>query len=655
MRFWIDIENASHQRVGDGPIDTATRCTTRQRVSRVGEFSFEMPATDGRASLVTARRTAAIYGMVGGEKTYFGGGAIDKIVTRIGGGGVPMLQVSGSDLLTELSRISVGKLDLADTGDANIAALLSQVSSPPLSWAVSREVGSPEFRARLVYESVFNSLFAIAEKTGAFFRFDSSSLPTRGLEWFYTITDSGVLATMHGDPVALEGNTDVCLITDITVDQDSNDLKTRAFLFGSGEGDSITRAVYAVSWPNGSSTAGSYSVDDATFTYNYATNTLVNTAAEALYGRDELALAFKDIAPLSNTLVDMTAASDYLLVAGIQYLFNNRKPFQSYRLAVAGLRRTLKPGQSILVQARRYRDGEKPIDINQRLFILEVQNTVDTDGIYTSGLTVASMNRWPVNDNETIAREMAKTTVMSAHPQTGPNVDTISYREHLDDTHNATLHFWLGEETTTVQSVLVRFRVDPLRSTVTSIAGGSTTTPSGGAGTSDVTGAAVMNHSHDVEVSGLSAVAGAPVYFNTTNGLHTNSGAGLQSGPGTILRNLQSHQHGTPAHAHTFTPVINSSYGVFDDSGANTYLATDLEWKTAADGAWTAIAGGDAISGASGWYGIDITARIATTQRPTTAINDVQFRVKTASKVGKKAQLTVQIERRTSIQSIAVY
>jgi hypothetical protein len=252
LRFWAEIQDTTGNIIGEGPVNSLTRCTTRTRVNRVGEYSFEMAATDPRASLVTARRTALIYGMLGGQKTFLGGGPIDKVATRLTQG-APLLTVAGSDLLAELSRVSIGKMDLNAGGDTNIQTLMTFIDTPPLAWSSTREAGSPDFIARLVYETTFNTLFAVAEKTGAYFRFDTANAPARGLEWFYAIQDSGILATMHGDPVAIEGNPNACLITNIEIDQDSSDLKTRAFFFGSGEGDSITTAIYAQNWPDFSS------------------------------------------------------------------------------------------------------------------------------------------------------------------------------------------------------------------------------------------------------------------------------------------------------------------------------------------------------------------------------------------------------------------
>lgn len=660
MRIWADIEDISHNIVGDGPIVNLLNCKTTTRLSRVGEFSFDVPAMDERVDLIQARRAVLIYGMVNGEKTYLGGGTIDDIRTRMGADGIPILSVSGGDFLEELTRISVGKMTLTADGDTNISVLMAFITAAPLAWGTDRETGSPNFQARLVYETAFNSLFAVAEKTGAYFRFDGSNLPTRALKWFYTISSSGILATLHGDPVAIESNPNVCLISDIEIDQDSSDLKTRAFLFGSGEGESITTARYAANWPDLSplSITPIYTVDGQQYEFSRTGNYIRNITAETAYGRDEIALAFKDIAPITNNPVDLIATSNYLITATLEYLHKNYKPFVSYRLSVAGLKTVLLPGQTILVQARRFRDGEKPININETLYILEVQNTIDSNGIHTSGLTVANMLRWPVNDGEIIAREMAKTNVMSAHPQTGPNVDTIPYREHLDDDHTATMHFWLGEETTTVQSVIVRFRVDPLGSTVTTVAGDAAVAIGGTINISHTH--PIPNHIHTTNVI-ASTPGDAPMRLSTsgTSGFLEWDGAGTKQIFSNNTGGTTSDAGGSPTLALTGTvdlsDAVHVEYGVFDQDLSLTYAATDLEWKTEADAGWTAVVVGNAISGASDWYGIDITPNIVTDGRPDTAVNNVQFQVKAASHADKTAQLTVQIERRTSIQSIAVY
>ena len=102
MRFWIDIENISGEKQGEGPIWSALHWRSVKRLDRAGEFSFEMPATDKRSSLVQSRRVARCYAVINGVVTEVGAGRIDSISVRVPEDGHPLLVVSGPDLLAEL-------------------------------------------------------------------------------------------------------------------------------------------------------------------------------------------------------------------------------------------------------------------------------------------------------------------------------------------------------------------------------------------------------------------------------------------------------------------------------------------------------------------------------------------------------------------------
>ncbi|HRJ45250.1 MAG TPA: hypothetical protein PL105_25345, partial [Caldilineaceae bacterium] len=95
MRFWIDIENSSGTRQGSGPITSALYWRSVRRLDRAGEFAFEMPATDSRASLVTARMVARCKMVIAGAVVEVGAGIVDSISTRIGDDGQPILVVAG--------------------------------------------------------------------------------------------------------------------------------------------------------------------------------------------------------------------------------------------------------------------------------------------------------------------------------------------------------------------------------------------------------------------------------------------------------------------------------------------------------------------------------------------------------------------------------
>jgi hypothetical protein len=109
------------------------------------------------------------------------------------------------------------------------------------------------------------------------------------------------------------------------------------------------------------------------------------------------------------------------------------------------------------------------------------------------------------------------------------------------------------------------------------------------------------------------------------------------------------------SHTHTVTPVISTVYGIFRDSGANTFGLTDLEYSV--DGstwyAFTVGVNGFANLG-DGWYRVDLTALLqnSTTLRPTVNNNAVQVRRKSTGAV-KKAMIEAQLNVRTIIQAIA--
>ena len=118
MKMWIDVEDASGTRYGDGPIRTATEWTSTRRLDRAGEFSFTMPASDPRlvcsdgTNLLQHKRVVRCWAADEHGIREKGAGIIDTIEWTVDAGGATMLTVSGSDLLRELANRTVGDLEL---------------------------------------------------------------------------------------------------------------------------------------------------------------------------------------------------------------------------------------------------------------------------------------------------------------------------------------------------------------------------------------------------------------------------------------------------------------------------------------------------------------------------------------------------------------
>lgn len=125
MHIWIDVEDASGNRYGDGPITTATQWRSIRRLDAAGGWSFRMPAGDPRAALLRNKRVVRCWSADYTGVVERGAGIIDTIEIEPSVDGPTMLSVSGDDLLRELVYRDVGVLNLYD--DVQAEATLSLV------------------------------------------------------------------------------------------------------------------------------------------------------------------------------------------------------------------------------------------------------------------------------------------------------------------------------------------------------------------------------------------------------------------------------------------------------------------------------------------------------------------------------------------------
>ncbi len=672
MRFWIDIENSSGTRQGSGPITAALNWRSTRRLDRAGEFSFEMPATDSRASLVTARRVARCKAVINGAVVEVGAGIIDTISTRVGDDGLPMLVVSGPDLLAELRWVTLDYRGASwpafnEVDDVPYDIIHSWANAKLSSaWALADEGGSAigsgvavtgtNVYATFRHDSCLNGLIQVAQATEEHFRLGTG----RVVEWVNTWNASGYRA-VYGmvNPVAVEGRTEIAAITSLERVQDSQDLVNRVFLYGSGEADTRLDLLAVDEWPDGAAIAGAgphsrtidgidylLATDTTTAALDTSFNCLEDNDSDAVYGPNEMALTFGNIAPLSNTGADVTAAANQLLRSGWQWLKSRAYPQDFYRLSVAGVQGVLKPGTTIPVTARRYVDGVAVLAIDTTLNILEATVEVGVDGLRTTDLLVSTADRQPESDVGVVAERMAEAVVRTSHQQMGPNSYTENHVAVMDDANQSDFYFWLGEDIARVQQILLRFRVDPLRSTVRSVGGSST--GSGGA---------------SVTTTGATTSTTSSVGTQSASHTHTFAGSptNVESGAHNHTVTMNSHTHGDIDHDHTFTPSVAATYGLFVATSANTYghtagaasvaqIQNDIDILVGGSDRSASIV----AESTAGWFRLDVTDWLinATTLRPSAAANVMSFVKAAAGAAGKSAQITYKLQVRCTVQSV---
>lgn len=592
------------------------------------------------------------------------------------------------------NAVDVVEVDVATTV-LSTTALADIMAFAPAGWSLDTVAGygatATAIYARFAGESVLTALVKVGEALGEHFHLGT------GRQVVWTRTDmaaSGVRAVRVASATAAEGKGELALIVELERTSNAFDLISRVYPFGAGDGQArLTLAAGSDAAPTG-------------YTVDRVANYLKRDASEAAYGRIERYVQWKEVSPISNTDADLQAAANALQAAAYAYLSRTSEPYESYRLRVAKLEQVIEPGQTLRVIYDEWDAGYHAIAINADLVVLESTAEVNKDGIRTVALQVATADRWPVGDQGQIVSQLQQASIFQAHPQMSPNTYTTHYQPHLDADTPATIRFRLGREVVQVQEVALEFQLPGLISTVKTIAGVTTTTAGGGAATvtsasggsstptSGAGGAATPtsgassasssasggDHNHVLDIHAVPPYANdTPLYLDTGDRVltagdhndytfHTSGSEGAHShdiththtvtiGDHTHAVTIVAHTHDVvvPNHTHDLTPVISTSYGIYEAGAPSTFVIGDLEFQVN-DGSWLTLATYAADLG-DGWYALDLTSFVsnATTFRPLQMSNQLVIRRKTSGSFASRQHCQVDglLQVRNIIQSVA--
>lgn len=662
--FWIDVENAAGIKQGDGPIISAEYWESVVRLDRAGTFSFSMPASDNRAAIVQPKLVARCYARVQDNVTEIGAGIIDKITLTIGAQGQTMLVVSGDDLLRELTWRSVGFLELTDGAGNGVTNALYQVMQCAPGWSLSYYPSTENnVYAKFAGETVLSALIKIAADKGEHFRIGTG----RSVAWLRKdLTSSGIRAIQGGEPTAIDGNKDVCIVVNLQEERDTYQICSRIYPYGSGVGDArLTLAATSMTAPMG-------------YTLDKANNYLMKNNTEESYGRIEQYMSFKNIAPISNTDADLQAAANKLFGAALTYLEKHKQPEKFYTMEVAKVDRLIHPGETVRVVVKKIVDEYDVVDIDADLYVLEVRNRIDGSGIRTTGMQVATVDRWNESDDALIVSSMDETRVMESYPQLNACSYYETFYDAIDGTTNLEFPVMLGAEVVNVNEVRLFFKLAPLESTaksvvaqsstsssgggstVTSTSGGSSTQTSSSAGQSTpTTTSGDSYHSHAIALQSgdsggavyhqggrLYTAGGGTVAANFTNISHTHT-VSVPSHNHSVTIPSHTHNATIASHTHTLTPSVSMEYGVYRDTTSYVPSLSEITVQIGYATVYPVIS-----DFSSEWYEVDLTAHVSNAQtfRPISNVNTIRI----SCLDGKRAHVFGKVRVRTVIQAIAV-
>lgn len=641
--FWVDIKNADDQRLGAGPL-RATDYRITSRVSACGQFTFTVSAFDPNIDALQEKRFAFCYYDSG---DLLGAGIIDKIAFSIRDG-APILTVSGNDIGYQLTYTSVRDLQLGDE-EGGVTDGPEQIVAYAPDWNM---IGGETAKALYVGfdgQSVLSALTTLSDYSGEHFLI----LPSRDINWFQSYSATTLrAANQTADPIAIERNENLCLIQSLEDDIDTFDLVTAIIPRGSGNGDAV---IDLASGPPVTETGGYEVLSDGSVVNGNTGGSL------ALYGRIERVIDFKQIGPLSNTSEDIQNARQMLYDAAVEWLMQHEQPRKTYRVKFAHTPTWISAGTALPVDYRLISDGRQ-IRLVQGIFnVLEATNQISEGGLYTCEVVISEGSKLPQNDADLLVEQIQSARVVSTHPQLSASVDSFGWRDEMDDGHGASCRFWLGQEYTTIQRAVLRFRVQPLRSTVKSVGGDSTSTSSGGGGTSTSASGGGQTaegggHLHNCPVTGgispdseLGFVVDGP-YIGLISSRSGDDGKIFQVGVNTNHEHsISAHTHSVtiPDHTHDVTAAVTMEYGIFEETSANTLELEDLVIR---------LNGGsdlsdDVVSIGSGWYALDLTGNGLTDDysRPVQESNEITF----TTAVEKTARIEAQLTVRGVVQAVA--
>lgn len=395
MQFYIDVTNSSGTRYGDGPITSANYWRSTQRVDRIGSFEFAMPANDEKASAIQHRRYVTCYAILELEgPTPIGAGVIDRIETRPGNDGDVELIISGDDLLRELTWRTAGVLELfnGDLPYTHAAAVGLVGAQFPAGWTTTADPTPPN--DDIFYRFIGETCYAAALKVGELSRCHVWMPTARALRYQSAFRNSGLRAIEAGTNPDLT-SINVCLIGELTRAQDTYDLISRIIPYGQEIPDSgeFANELLNLDYATKSPPTGYTMAQDAYFRWY-----LERDSAAATYGQVEAWVSYNDIKAISNTGNYVASAGNQLFDAALWDLQRRSEPASFYTLSLHWAPGLIEPMQTIRCIFRRAIDGRVAVTIDETLYIMGTTTTVDTDGMRTTALEVATIDRWPPSD-----------------------------------------------------------------------------------------------------------------------------------------------------------------------------------------------------------------------------------------------------------------
>jgi hypothetical protein len=450
----------------EGPIKILSASVNR-KLDGAGTIQIDVPVGDERTMrFFTTETRVQIKVEQNGQYREFCRGTIQKLRKNVSTGGKTR-SGTGTDALADLKHV----VSFAVFDDTLLNVAANQVAARA-GWRVELEAGleNVTIDGRYTGASSLKILQTMAKQLGLHLR-EKLPQPMLGapvLEMGRFATDINLTLMNINSAVPYQNdNADVAFITSMQILADSEDVTNAAFVFGNGEGTAALTLKYSDD-PDVKSR-----VEDDGKTYYY----IEDAASIARYGRREMAVTFKEITQINNSVEGKRRSSNALLQAGREWMARAAVEQTTYRVSVTKCARTVRTGDMIRLWYHgdvrsAYDDVFADETVSGMFYITSASERLSPDGL-SLDLEISNVDRphqdtmsavvQTMEDVRLIHREPKNTAIWSENTWTDTIMNDGNFA--FSDHKWAVFKLEIDEEITEIDRVRIRFKTRPLDNT----------------------------------------------------------------------------------------------------------------------------------------------------------------------------------------------
>lgn len=394
MGLWVDVFLPNGVKIGDGPIDHVRSAQTTRILDSAGDFSFEVPGSDGRAlDLLQPERRVVVYVEQFGKVREFCRGIIRDIAYNDGEGG-KNLNITGPDILNELASVNT----FYDVLFNNVAAM--DIVETAVAFATEWSILAAETKTTTLGfdgASVLTIIRETAKAVGRHWRLEDA----RTILFGAMGDDSGLHIYQQDRGGNTYDNQEIATITRLEYRRNSEKIVNMISPVGAKDAGAYIGLQYYFSYP--------FYLEyvPQQFTSPFVTVYFIE-ASDSIekYGEKQAVVSFPNIRVVGGGFVN---ASFAVYQAAVEYLKRNKDPQSFYSCTIKNVKKVIRPGQRIHLMYKGEavgRDGRTyNVDIDNYFWVLRVSERFDQGGL-TVDLELSDIDQTELTEGEMVANLM---------------------------------------------------------------------------------------------------------------------------------------------------------------------------------------------------------------------------------------------------------